>query len=51
MEIAAGLLQVAIVLASASIITGVIALIWASGGLGIISLGFIVSGMFFPTIL
>ena len=51
MEIAAGLLQVAIVLASASIITGVIALLWASGGLGIISLGFIVSGMFFPTIL
>jgi hypothetical protein len=51
MEIAAGLLQVAIVLASASIITGVIALLWASGGLGIISLGFIASGIFFPTVL
>lgn len=51
MEIAAGLLQVAIVLASASIITGVIALLWASGGLGLISLGFIASGIFFPTVL
>jgi hypothetical protein len=51
MEIATGLLQVAIVLASASIITGVIALLWASGGLGIISLGFIASGIFFPSVL
>ena len=49
MEIAAGLLQVAIVLASASIITSVLALLWISGGLGILSLGFIASGIFFPT--
>lgn len=51
MEIATGLLQVAIVLASASIITGVVTLLWASAGLGFISLGFITSGIFFPTIL
>lgn len=51
MEIASGLLQVAIVLASASIITGVIALLWTSGALGLISFGFITSGIFFPTVL
>ena len=48
-EISAGLLQVAIVLASASIITGVLALIWVSGALGLISFGFITLGIFFPT--
>lgn len=37
MEIASGVLQVAIVLASASIITGVFMLSWVAGGLGVVS--------------
>jgi hypothetical protein len=38
-EIASGSLQIAIVLASAAIITGVGLLAWAAGGLGLIGLG------------
>jgi hypothetical protein len=41
--------QIAIVLASAAIITGVTVLIWLSGALGIVSLGFILIGFFWPT--
>jgi len=47
LEIASGLLQVAIVIASASVVTGVAILFWCSGGLGIISLFFIIFGIFF----
>lgn len=47
LEIASGLLQVAIVIASASVVTGVAILFWCSGGLGIISLFFITFGIFF----
>lgn len=47
LEIASGLLQVAIVIASASVITGVSILFWCSGGLGIISLFFLFFGIFF----
>jgi len=46
LEIAAGLLQVAIVLASASVITGIAALYWLSGLLGIGSLFFLGYGVF-----
>jgi hypothetical protein len=47
LEIASGLLQVAIVIASASVVTGVAMLFWFSGGLGIISLFFLTFGIFF----
>ena len=47
LEIASGLLQVAIVIASASVVTGVAILFWCSGGLGIVSLFFITFGIFF----
>jgi hypothetical protein len=47
LEIASGLLQVAIVIASASVVTGVAILFWCSGGLGIISIFFITFGIFF----
>ena len=39
-EISSGLLQIAIVIASASIITGIGALVWIAGGLGVLALGF-----------
>lgn len=47
LEIASGLLQVAIVIASASVVTGVAILFWCSGGLGIVSIFFITFGIFF----
>jgi hypothetical protein len=40
LEISSGVLQVAIVLASSSIITGVMLLAWLAGGLGVIAVGF-----------
>ena len=40
LEISSGMLQVAIVLASSSIITGVMLLAWFAGGLGVIAVGF-----------
>ena len=40
LEISSGMLQVAIVLASSSIITGVMLLAWLAGGLGVIAVGF-----------
>lgn len=46
LEIAAGLLQVAIVLASASVITSIAGLYWLSGALGISSLFFLGYGVF-----
>jgi hypothetical protein len=47
-EMASAALQIAIVLASAEIITGVVALAWISGGLGIVGLAFSLIGFFAP---
>jgi hypothetical protein len=51
LEIASGILQVAIVLASATIITGVSALSLVAGGLGFISLALSCLGIFAPTLI
>ena len=45
-EFATGAFQIAIVLASASIITGMIMLLWAAGGLGVIGGLLLLSGLF-----
>ena len=45
-EFATGAFQIAIVLASASIITGIIALLWAAGGLGGIGVLLLFAGFF-----
>jgi hypothetical protein len=50
-EYASGLLQIAIVLASAAIITGVTLLMWLSVGLGIIGAALMTLGFFAPTFL
>ena len=50
-EIASAILQVAIVVASAMIITGVAWLAFAAGGLGIFALGLMTVAQFAPTIL
>jgi hypothetical protein len=47
-ELASAALQIAIVLASAQIITGVMALAWISGGLGVVGLAFSLIGYFAP---
>ncbi len=47
-ELASAALQIAIVLASAEIITGVAALVWISGGLGVVGLAFSFIGFFAP---
>jgi len=47
-EMASAALQIAIVLASAQIITGVAALTWISGGLGFVGLAFSLIGYFAP---
>ena len=47
-ELASAAVQIAIVLASASIITGMVALVWAAGALGLIGVAFCVIGFFFP---
>lgn len=47
LEIASALLQVAIVIASASVITGIAGLFWLSGGIGIFSLFVMTFGIFF----
>ena len=47
-EVASAAVQIAIVLASASIITGVTVLTWLSGGLGIISVVFSLIGLLWP---
>ncbi len=46
LEISSGVLQVAIVLASSSIITNVMLLAWLAGGLGIVAVGFGIFAMF-----
>ena len=50
-EYASGALQIAIVLASAAIITGVAPLVWLSGALGVIGAIFMALGYFAPTLL
>ncbi|MBA4334932.1 MAG: hypothetical protein C0420_08470, partial [Methylobacterium sp.] len=50
-EIASGLLQIGIVVASASIITGVGVLAYAAGGLGALSLVFMALALFAPRLL
>lgn len=48
-ETASAVLQIAIVLASAEVITGVIALVWGAAGLGAIGLIFVLIGFLAPT--
>jgi len=49
-EYASGALQIAVVLASAAIITGVAALAWIAGGLGVIGAALLGLGYFAPTL-
>lgn len=48
-ELSSAAVQIAIVLASASIITAIPALVWLSGGLGLVGVAFCVIGFWFPT--
>jgi hypothetical protein len=48
-ELASALLQIAIVLASAQVITGVLALVWVSGFMGLAGVAFCLLGYFAPT--
>lgn len=48
-ELASAAIQIAIVLASAEIITGVVLLTWIAGGLGLIGIVFCALGYFAPT--
>lgn len=48
-EFASAAVQIAIVLASASIITTIPALVWIAGALGVVAVGFCVIGFWFPT--
>ena len=48
-EVASAAVQIAIVMASASIITSMVALVWIAGGLGVLGIVFCVIGAFFPT--
>ena len=50
-DIASAALQLAIVLASASVVVGVAWLAWAAGGLGALGLAFAVLGWFAPTLI
>ena len=50
-ELGSGLTQIAIVLASAAIITGISALIWCAVGLGVIGGALMAFGFFAPTVL
>ena len=47
-ELASAAYQIGIVLASASVITGMIWLAWAAGGLGIVGIAFTALGLFAP---
>lgn len=49
-ELGSGAVQVAIVLASAAIITGLTALVWIAGGLGLIGVAFCALGIFWPAV-
>jgi len=48
-EMASAAMQIAIVIASAEIITGVVALTWVAAGLGLVGVAFCVIGFWFPT--
>lgn len=48
-ELASAAVQIAIVLASAAIITGAMALVWIGVGLGVVGVVFCVIAFFFPT--
>jgi hypothetical protein len=48
-ELASGALQIAIVLASSTIVTGIVALAWIAGGLGVLGIVFSLIGFFAPT--
>ena len=48
-ELASAAVQIGIVLASASIIAGIVALAWLGAALGVVAVGFCVIGFFFPT--
>mgnify|MGYP001577453999 CR=1 FL=1 len=48
-EIASGAVQIAIVLASAAIITGLAVLVWVAGALGVVGVAFSLIGFFWPT--
>ena len=50
-ELGSGLAQIAIVLASAAIITGITALVWFSVGLGLIGAALVAFGFFAPALL
>jgi hypothetical protein len=50
-EIASAALQIGIVLASASVITSIIALAWLAGGVGLVGLALMGSGLWFPGLL
>ena len=50
-EIASGALQIAIVLASANVITGAAFLMWGAFGLGAIGVIFTAIGFFAPTLI
>jgi hypothetical protein len=50
-ELASAAFQIAIVLASATIITGMLALAWISGGLMLVGIGMTVLGLFEPHLL
>ena len=50
-EIASAALQIGIVLASSSVITGMMALAWAAGGLGLIGVAIMMLGLFEPSLL
>jgi len=47
-ELASAAFQVGIVLASAAVITGIVALAWFGGALGIVGLGLTALGLFAP---
>jgi hypothetical protein len=47
-EVASAALQIGIVLASSAVITGMMALTWLAGGLGLVGLGFMGIGLFAP---
>jgi hypothetical protein len=47
-EVASAAFQIGIVLASATVITGIVALSFLAGGLGLIGLGFMAIGLFAP---
>jgi hypothetical protein len=50
-ELASAAFQIGIVLASASVITGMMSLVWGAGGLGVIGLAFTGFGIFSPEML